>query len=573
MIGGFAAAPVVTATGVAVPQGSGSCAAAARVWRHRRRRLVTAIGKATFELGALAGSTAASLVRVAPVALVHDDRHHRDHPIASLAHHSDLALLVPDPELLVVGSAYARGRNAVRVALTVSREGRLVLSKQLDVTGDRTARPNSGLPEPQPFDAMPLVYERAYGGVLCRENPVGLGMDRDQDGGLRLPNIFYAGQGPLVPPPAGGDPAGFGPIASIWGIRAKRRGSLSVDNATYATHVDLPDDFDETYFQAAPLDQRLQELEAGDVIGLTGMHPTEPRVELTIPDLGARALVKGASPSSQLISLRLDTVFIDLDRNRVELTFRGAAVLSEADVPRVDVAVAIDEPSKLTSAALENALAALPQAQPNRERPLPAPTIGKGGTVVLEATPQAALPPFAPPPPAPPPPAPPPPAPPSPGGFAARREHTAILEPNADPQSLPFHRAGAAQQGGARAAQPPPGSPFVGAEPLRRVVVRVEEQETTDLAHLPFEPPRKAPPVIAQTALPVDDEPIEEAPEPVRVPPPDLAPEAQEAPPPKPAGSPWRVDEAPAAAAPKPPPAPAPTKVDLRKQMYRKLKK
>ncbi len=186
--------------------------------------------------------------------LVVEERTLRNSPLASLVHASDVALVVPRAEVLVIGSATApRGTVVQRqlVRLTLHRAGSELLSKELLVTA------------PQPFAQLPLVYERALGGMTSRVNPVGVGLPPD----TTAPNVRYARDG--APSEL---PVGLGPIPGVWPLRQRKRATLSQQDATSGEWVTLPDGFDETFFQAAPSDQWLTDLAPGDVLGCSGMH-------------------------------------------------------------------------------------------------------------------------------------------------------------------------------------------------------------------------------------------------------------------------------------------------------------
>jgi hypothetical protein len=102
-------------------------------------------------------------------------------------------------------------------------------------------------------------------------------MDADADGLLTLPNVSL----PLGQASQG--PAGFGPIPSAWPARQKLRGSLSWSDANQSLDVEVPDDFDDAYFQTAPADQRVADLRAGDLFALVNMHPEHGTLRTFLP--------------------------------------------------------------------------------------------------------------------------------------------------------------------------------------------------------------------------------------------------------------------------------------------------
>jgi hypothetical protein len=263
--------------------------------------------------------------------LVLEDRIVRDAVIGSLEHATDVALFVPKPEIVVTGKAHATHGpvSEIAVALTLLRGEQQVLRKALRVTGNRLAPSDESElpPEPAAFEEMPLVYERAYGGMTNLSNPVGVGIDRDLDGHVTLPNIDYDGPSVLD------QPAGFGPIPSVWPSRRSRRGSISHAEVNNLSWVDLPPDFDESYFQCAPRDQWVGELRAGDVLTLTGMHPSLETIRLVVPAYQGAAQWTSPRGEALNVSLRLDTLFVAAESLVCELLYRATIQLPRHDLP------------------------------------------------------------------------------------------------------------------------------------------------------------------------------------------------------------------------------------------------
>src|SRR5690606_3504827 len=98
-----------------------------------------------------------------------------------------------------------------------------------------------------PFERMPIVYERAFGGIGFQPNPHGTG----KAPGSAPPNIVYPTDGSLV--------AGFGPISRALAQRKSLLGSLP-RGALDQPVPELPADFDWAYFQSAPPDQQIDSL-------------------------------------------------------------------------------------------------------------------------------------------------------------------------------------------------------------------------------------------------------------------------------------------------------------------------
>lgn len=212
---------------------------------------------------------------------------------SSLKYETDLVRTKCTTDVLVSGHAYAPGGKPVEemdVSLHVGS-----IQKRLHITGDRVWQGRSPS-RPKPFVTMPLVYERAYGGMdpgskdgpnpqWDERNPVGTGyaLSRDRIEGLRLPNIEYPEQ--LVrkwdhrPPPAG-----FGPICGHWKSRVSLAGTYD-DRWQQERFPLLPLDFDDRYFQSAPVDQQPTEFFSGrETVTIQNLTPNG-RLQFQLPQV------------------------------------------------------------------------------------------------------------------------------------------------------------------------------------------------------------------------------------------------------------------------------------------------
>jgi hypothetical protein len=224
-----------------------------------------AVVKGTFALApGLDGAEPPLAPEQVPVALAPE---YGGDPLASsLRVPSDVSLVKPATDVLLVGHAYAphgRATTCVDVSLAAGS-----LRKTVRVVGDRVWL-RSGLgpvaSEPAPFTAMPLVWERAFGGTDVvggvphaeARNPVGAGY-REPDGTrpldlLPLPNLEDPAS-PVTSPALGPTPACFAPISEHWAPRRHHAGTY--DEAWQRQRAPyLPADFDPRFFQLAPPDQ------------------------------------------------------------------------------------------------------------------------------------------------------------------------------------------------------------------------------------------------------------------------------------------------------------------------------
>lgn len=441
----------------------GPVAVGARAWRHRQRRLVTVVVKVTARI-----QPDANMAVVQPAPLTIEERHYRGNPVASLVHGSDFALTVPRPEVVVVGSAYAgagQSTTQTTVRLAVQRATTILINKRLEIFGDRRARPGATAPLPKPFESMPILYERALGGMTSRENPVGVGASVDPDGLTTLPNVMNAAQG-------GSSPAGLGPIPSAWPARQTKRGSLSARQANQGLDVDLPEDFDDAYYQTAPADQQTQELLPGDMIAIVNMHPELGLLRTSLPQVRGVGLAQTARGDRVPLALRLDTVHLEPDTLRAELLFRGAALIDERDLAGLRVAGALEAPEAPFSFPDLSTQHAQPAPRPRDE-----PKVSFETTAVIgdPAAARGAGTPFE-----------------APGGFERKHAGTMVLEP----EPMPAPPPAVVRPPPAPAADPPPrhaSTMLIEVEPERRASTLVIEPEA---------PPRKATMVIEPDAAP-----------------------------------------------------------------------
>ncbi|MBI4956202.1 MAG: DUF2169 domain-containing protein [Myxococcales bacterium] len=247
-------------------------------------------------------------------------------------------------EFLVTGKAFARapsGARAVRVRVRVG-----AVEKELAVLGDRVWRrtlSGAEASEPEPFTAMPITWERAFGGEGFEANPVGLGfraVERDGEKVHRLPNVEDPRR--LVASP--GDrpaPAGFGAYPLAWPERSQKLG-------TYGTkwlkerYPGFADDLDPTFFNVAAEDQWIEGFFRGDEeLRVEGMHPDKAVVEGRLPGVRARAFVNlrqsGAEAGLGLseVALACETVHLFPGKSAGIVIFRGTTPVREHDASDV----------------------------------------------------------------------------------------------------------------------------------------------------------------------------------------------------------------------------------------------
>lgn len=248
--------------------------------------------------------------------------------LSSNRYESDIVPFKPGADIIVNGTARVPNGKPVRQMQVGLKVG--AIRKVLAVLGDR-AYEAGGYSSPNPFTAIPIVYERAYGGTAAdgtieRRNPVGVGYKQarsaDATVNTEAPNVIYAGepfQGPLDRP----KPAGFGTIGRGWLPRLPLAGTY--DQTWLDTQWPLPPkDFDARYNLCAPVDQQLPSMPIGETVSLIGLTP-EGRWDFRIPEIVApiRLLYDDRAEDHPF---RADTLIIEPDRKRITLKARLSIV-------------------------------------------------------------------------------------------------------------------------------------------------------------------------------------------------------------------------------------------------------
>jgi hypothetical protein len=150
-----------------------------------------------------------------------------------------------------------------------------------------------------------------------------------------------SGVAPQVPIPS------MGPLSRSWPIRRQRLGTADPRRLEGAA-IDVPESFDWTYFQAAPLDQRIGPLRGDEWLLLEGVHPTLPRIETQLPGARAVARLYGPFPAGfRPLPLVLDTVRVDADKRCCLLSWRGHfPVAGEETLASLHVMAGVELPGR-----------------------------------------------------------------------------------------------------------------------------------------------------------------------------------------------------------------------------------
>lgn len=276
------------------------------------------------------------------------DEYGGDPAASSLRYASDRPLHKPATDVLLVGSAYAdrSGCRTVDVQLRVGP-----VAKTVRVFGDRHWLKSLGSTfpsDPARFERVPLVFERAFGGVdettgdRVAANPAGVGFrgrhSRKPVERTALPNLEDP-RAPIRSPTDRPTPAGFGFIAPHWEPRAQLSGTF--DARWLERHAPLlPLDYDPRFQQAAPADQVCAPyLRGGEPVEVRNASP-HGRLAFALPAPRITVELQIAG-DAEALPVNLDTVVIDGDRERLFLTWRGSRAVHgqvhELEVTRIDV--------------------------------------------------------------------------------------------------------------------------------------------------------------------------------------------------------------------------------------------
>ncbi|RWO45810.1 MAG: DUF2169 domain-containing protein [Mesorhizobium sp.] len=251
-----------------------------------------------------------------------------DPGFSSNRYEADIVPVKPVAEVIVNGTAHAPKGTPVRemqVGLSIGS-----VHKVLNVAGDRMYDAG-GYSAPHPFRAMPVVYERAYGGTtsdgkMDPRNLVGVGFHhaRSADPAVKTqaPNITYPGE-PFLSPSDRPKPAGFGALGRGWQPRIGYAGTY--DQAWIDTQWPLPPkDFDPRYNLCAPADQHLPQFSGREDVSLVGLTPTG-RWDFRLPRIVAPVRLVYDDRVEEH-AFRADTVIIEPDLWRVTLKARLSIV-------------------------------------------------------------------------------------------------------------------------------------------------------------------------------------------------------------------------------------------------------
>jgi hypothetical protein len=251
----------------------------------------------------------------------------------------DWAPYKPRCDILLNGSAYAPGgKPAPRVQVGVKVGN---WQKVFMVVGDRVWRggpvPRAGAPEP--FEVMPISYDRAFGGIdnfhpdpaqhrAYMPNPVGRGYHRLLEPYLvdntPLPNTEES-NAPVTTPNGDYRPMSFGAIGRNFLARYPLAGTYD-QNWQDNVFPFLPADFNPAYFQAAPEDQQADKVAGGEPVILLNLTP-DGRRDFHVPAVDVPVIFFLRKGRREEMKGAIDTVVFEPDAGHLTIVWRASLLL------------------------------------------------------------------------------------------------------------------------------------------------------------------------------------------------------------------------------------------------------
>ncbi|MBK8253127.1 MAG: DUF2169 domain-containing protein [Polyangiaceae bacterium] len=342
---------------------------------------------------------------LSPLAQEHEplwdtDKYWDDDASRSIRVPSDLIPFKPRADVVLVGSAFAKGSSSVRSL--VARVAVGSVDKSIEVMCARVRTRDGELREGKRWTKMPISYERA---ARSADNPVGIGAGspRDPYGQLPLPCVYPVGASSIIDKPV--PSIGLGPISPDWPLRKRARGQLPPDHPVEL--APFGEGFDAAFFQAAPPDQQTDTIKPNERITLEHLHARHASLVTSLPGVAPRARVEIPGTAPREMTLAGDTLWIDTDAGICTVTFRAKVDLTRPDQDG-RVLVALAKPTESIPWAKLAPAPPPPKSLPPVQTPTkvpPPPPVGSStavGTVSLHTNfRKPSQPPAPPPPPAP----------------------------------------------------------------------------------------------------------------------------------------------------------------------------
>lgn len=188
------------------------------------------------------------------------------------------------------------------------------------------------------FSSMPLHYGLAFGGTRAYRqqqqelveslltNPAGIGWagphTRQQLQHQPAP-CLEALDDPLRQGDGTHQPCAFSALARHWLPRRAWAGTYD-ERWQKEIFPFLPEDFDERFYQSAPVDQQMPWPQGGEMVSLWNMMRGRPQVQFHLPDFQhMQARILRTDYSEEMPLLRVDTLYFEPDQERFSAVWRG----------------------------------------------------------------------------------------------------------------------------------------------------------------------------------------------------------------------------------------------------------
>jgi hypothetical protein len=283
-----------------------------------------------------------------------------DPAVSSIRYEPETAFTKPGTDVVLIGHAHARHPRTTELAVAVAVGP---LRKTVHVFGDRNwekrmLRPR--ISEPQSFERIPLIWERAYGGWDRTHedparhgweprNPVGVGFHAKKGefiDGSPLPNLEDPTD-PVTRYAETGTPACFGFIGPDWEPRASLAGTYDASWQAHRCPM-LPRDFRREFLNAAPRDLVAPRYLRGDEAVDVAHATPEGRLQFRLPGIVPPECLLSlrAGPDENLVTA-LDTVVIDTDVMHLSLIWRAYTTLWDGPLDVVDIQITCENAPEL----------------------------------------------------------------------------------------------------------------------------------------------------------------------------------------------------------------------------------
>jgi len=244
-------------------------------------------------------------------------------------------------DILLLGGAHSRKPvTELQVGIKVGSMGKTFM-----VHGDRAWEAGAAgiyAGKAQPFEYMPITYDRAFGGVdnfsadekhhdAYMPNPAGKGYHKHLSSnlvdGTPMPNTEAANQ-PVTEPDKDYQPMALGPMGRNWEPRYQYAGTYD-DEWLDNQFPFLPKDFDNRYFQSAPIDQQIPFPKGGEEVILINLYPGEKRIQFNLPTIDMPVVFfrkKGKKHQTQAV---IDTILFEPNKGVFTMTWRASLPLKK----------------------------------------------------------------------------------------------------------------------------------------------------------------------------------------------------------------------------------------------------